>query len=184
MIRSISFGTIIAVIAALTAIWSSYEAHLSRLEDERPYVKVEYSALAHERFLDGAPHPSPLGGFGDGMVPHIKLTIFGKTPALNISIDSDCIEGLANDHPAHPTNDVSYGMLFPSESGDSYCSRYLSGLQPDGSSQLTYLLEYWGMVHYRDIDGHDHQTPFCFEDDQLGQKIKQCEAYTAREEFR
>ena len=91
-------STFVAVVAAAAAVWSGYESHRSRIDDERPYVAVE-----------GISGPDT-----------VKLNSFGKTPALNVQLlcmgqDEAHWGALSNIVP------LRLGTLMPSQSMIAFC---------------------------------------------------------------
>jgi hypothetical protein len=70
-------GTAVAVIAALAALWSGYEAHKTRIEDERPFRAIDF------KLIEGPPRaPLPF----ETPPFDISIVAFGKTPAENVSL--------------------------------------------------------------------------------------------------
>ncbi len=144
-------STFVAVVAALAALWSGYEAHQARIQDERPYVRVEYAGYGKEQVRE----------FGtDNMTsepfPHVKLDVFGRSPAVKIRILSWCGAKEQAEFPIETMN-ASQNVLFPGESRIDYCPF----TENVAAVPMTPVL-YGGVVTYQDVSGHEFRTPFCF----------------------
>jgi hypothetical protein len=63
-------GVAISLCAAGAALWASYEAHATRIEDERPFIGAEL-----------APPDAPADEINKAAI----IRSFGKTPALKVS---------------------------------------------------------------------------------------------------
>jgi hypothetical protein len=142
-------STFVAVIAAAAAVWSSYEAHSARIQDERPFVAVDVTA----RLVNDRPQP--------GMAITTTFEAFGKTPARNVTIrcriseNSDELDAFVR-HPGNLTG-VDYAYILPSRSLTDPCYPSHPFFQHHPQ-----LLDVYGIVTYHDDAGRAYQTPFCF----------------------
>jgi hypothetical protein len=204
MVRITATSVIVTVFAVLVAFWTGMEARKARIEagtigreslekqsrsidaqiaamklDERPYILVQYDSFTQEEELNGATLPSERG-----YVPHITLTSVGRTPALNITIDSTCNEGFKTDYSVKSSGRIDYAMLIPSKSVTSHCDRYLDASQPVNGVAGPSGFDYWGMVRYQDIQGDRHQTPFCFSMDPMKREVSECNRNALNDAFK
>jgi hypothetical protein len=138
-------STFVAVIAAAAAVWSVYEAHKTRVNDERPFVLV-------------TPAPDP------GAPPPIRLllTETGKSPArrLRVSCETlmDTAEAKATWSPASgasPTNTFAY--LLPTIWIKFACPSETNYTPPSEGTVVEL-----GAVQYQDDRDNQYTTPFCF----------------------
>lgn len=138
-------STFVAVLAAIAALWSGYEAHETRIADERPFLAVDTTYVGTSPYYDNF---------------QSKIVAFGKSPARRISVICDFV---ADDEAEHalwkpPKNDWSptYPYLLPGRSIDIYCG-VIHGNPNDGD-----LMTELGVVSYYDENNTHYQTPFCF----------------------
>jgi hypothetical protein len=145
----------IALIAASAAIWSAYEARLTRLEDERPFLAMK---VTMEPSAEKVPtiYNSP---------PTITLLSLGKTPSLHVRVlceieiswkpyhwrDSDVLK----------ERQTQFDYLLPGTSSSPDCMQHAEGEPPpEGTPQLNAIV--LGVVYYQGTDHRDYQTPFCY----------------------
>jgi hypothetical protein len=147
-------GVVISLCAAGAAIWSSYEAHRTRIEDERPFVAAEL-----------APQDAP----PDQIEKVAIIKSFGRTPALKVS--TVCL--------LSPTEDnVHWKELDSTESSDTFQFERVDGfpymlpneqeviqcpesLAPRRPVIDRTLFTIYGRVKYQSMTGQKYETPFC-----------------------
>jgi hypothetical protein len=145
-------STVVAVLAALAALWSGYEAHKTRIDDERPFIAVDVVPVSET--------PSELGP------PAINtISAFGKTPARNIKVSCisypDPLESRIQWKSVTSPDNVQYPFLLPSRSIRILCP--LSKLEHDSYNPST-LYPYYtelGIVEYSGANNDKYLTPFC-----------------------
>jgi hypothetical protein len=151
---------IVAISAAGGALWAGWEAHMTRLDDERPYVYVNQGSLkltVDKEFVYTVMAP--------------KIEGAGKTPAINVRVAGRC----SSDKEHGPTLPLPvYDQKSPGKDGfliinvpslangqtliedlQNYCGTKNSAT----SVPFEYYLD--GTVQYDDLYGRHHQTTFC-----------------------
>lgn len=181
-------SSIVAVLATGAAIWSAYEAHMTRKEgkniglqalqlqdhalrlDERPYLRSTFEGISGEPITAGPPD-TPIKGTAP--FPHLKLSALGRTPALNVEYFYGCFLYADYGNFMHPLHDPMLGW-----SGSRKYSTFVGNLFPNESRTITlpcepdktrsylsslaafYILQ--GGLTYTDEFDAKHETPFCF----------------------
>ena len=156
MVIATLVGVVIALAAASAGLWSGYEAHQARIEDERPYVRVEFSGIKGEGFTIDSPNGGGESTW-DTPAPHVTLDAFGKSPAVNVVVQGTCKPGSTPENFFPGANPTVFGIMFPQEKREAFCPQIIPELGKEPIS-----LTYWGIVYYRDIQERRYQTPYCF----------------------
>jgi hypothetical protein len=149
-------SAIIALAAAGAAWWTGYEAHLTRVEDERPYLRVRFSGVENMQVHTIKSESHNLDE------PVIEISAFGKTPATGVIVNAQCLS-TTRLHLLDPDRSRTFpiervpGTIFPTESMkipcfDDYTAPHL------GSEELVFH----GIVTYTDLGGRRYETPFCY----------------------
>ena len=144
-----NLGVIVALVAACAALWSGYEAHRTRVDDDRAYVNA---VPTNFKFVQEA-------GQKRRAEVHFNILVVGKTPAYDVEIGTTCT--LGNHHPAPPKpvelvrsmllqETVKWGCIAIAEKEEDFRSTYLHVA---------------GTLSYRDIFRDRHCLPFCFVSD-------------------
>jgi len=137
-------STVVAVIAAAAALWSGYEAHKTRTNDERPFIAVDTTYAGQPPYYENY---------------QSKIVAFGKSPARKISVTCDFVlDDESESEEWNPTKDYSsaqYPYLLPGRSITLFCGT-LHGTPNDGN-----LMTEFGVVSYYDDNNTYYQTPFC-----------------------
>lgn len=136
-------SVLITAIAAAAAVWTGYEAHTARLNDERPFLAVEPNIGAYV-------YSEPL-----------RLQAYGRTPSINIRlkcsyapIDAETLDWLSKEKADGP--DLKrYDYLFPGEKEDIGCA------EPKDET-LKRVSIVFGNVFYQSQSGKNFQSPFCY----------------------
>ena len=152
--RATALGVFIAICAAGAALWSGYEAHRTRIQDERPYMRAQFAGVSKETFF-----PTHAKESQQIFTPHLKLTEFGRTPSTDIRVYMICSTGKPFDLDMHLTEVVQ--QMFPSDILSEYChdDPHII-MDKDKAIGIVYLR---GVVFYEDMDRRKYQTPFCYE---------------------
>jgi hypothetical protein len=150
----ITFASVaVAVIAACAAVWSCYEAHETRVEDERPYILTEFAGFKAESTHDLAP-PNSKAIETSSLTPHIKLDVFGKAPAIEVIVLSSCSYSTGADLQTERQSEIEgVGFIFPAENRTISCK---PARKPYSSVKI------FGVVSYTDVHHGDYKTPYCF----------------------
>lgn len=159
-------STVIALAAAAAAFWSGYEAHKTRIEDERPFLAVEITTLASDA-------PSFLVYNGDESPDGPILTTIlasGKSAARNVRVT--CATLLRDQRYKVLWKDIDpkigvrhFPFILPSRSAIIACPVQKATAQDWASTNAA---PYWvgtqlGLVQYTGTDKTEYQTPFCFD---------------------
>jgi len=142
-------STLVAVLAAAAALWSGYEAHKARVDDERPFLAVDVKPKPPEEFIPAAP------------TLHTEIVAYGKSPARKLQIN--CVTFLHNsseDVPWHTPNNfvkLTFPFLLPARSIAIGCP-----LRKDDRKDLYPNFIEMGIVQYEDDQQTHYTTPFCF----------------------
>lgn len=144
-------GLIIAVAAAGAAFWSGYEAHQTRIEDERPYIRTEFAGFSPESAHDlNTPNDKTIENAS--FTPHVKLNVFGKSPAIEVIALSSC--EYSNGTATETESDIQgLGFIFPAEDRTIPCK---PARKPFTAVKVS------GAVSYTDVHGKEYKTPYCF----------------------
>ena len=141
-------GTAIAIVAALTGIYTGYDAHQARLDDERPFLNVGFETPAK-----GEP---PIPGILD-----IRTKAEGKSPAKDVSVL--CVIALDTVPPRDwSTSGLSadtFPFLLPGQWVKPKCSLG-AGYDPK-NPPINATIVAMGSVQYEDTR-KQYSTPFCF----------------------
>jgi hypothetical protein len=163
MFRITLASTVVAVAAAVGALWSGYEAHQTRIEDERPYIRTEFAGFALENSHD-LKAPGDNTPDSASQAPHIKLNVFGKSPAIGVDVLSSC--EYSNGKDIETENDIEdLGFIFPSENRTITCKPARKPYQ---------AVRVFGVVSYTDVHDKDYRTPFCFAEKEVN--VEPCTA--------
>ena len=137
-------STVVAVLAAAAAFWSGYEAHEARMDDERPFINVDFKFP------------------GKDIVPTVldnHLLAEGKSPARNIRVM--CLPAIDTASPLMwSTNGLStdtFPFLLPTHWVKTQCS-VAPGYNPPVDATIVDM----GVVQYEDARRKQYLTPFCF----------------------
>ena len=148
-------GVVVGLAAAGAAFWAGYEAHKTRVEDERPYVMTGFGGMDDETFITGRT------AIGKRPAPHVTLSVFGKSPAVNIEMYAHC--SVDNSEEPTPTFDwkrpiESEPAIFPGKSKTYYCKEIMNIPQTESPPPVRFQ----GRIEYHDLSKHLYKTPFCF----------------------
>jgi len=152
MLRITLASTFVAVVAAAAAMWTGYEAHLTRVEDERPYIRAEFMGVAPETVVSADGKSSERF-----LTPHVKLIGIGKTPAEDAMVELKCYTS-----PLAQSLELaySYEQVFPEDQHVIYCQTnpqiHMADEKPDGGVMVS------GSVSYNDVEGRKYKTVFCY----------------------
>jgi hypothetical protein len=149
-------STFVAIMAAGAAFWSGYEAHKTRLDDERPFVAVDTSPDTDnvKMPLRDRNHFLPM-----------RVSSFGKTPARNVRLvcvlteDNDATPILwpPKNLPKDPALTVPY--ILPTRGVNTNCPVIFNSV-PDQTTNTAGMIRL-GYVEYDDERGTHYVTPFC-----------------------
>src|ERR1039458_7467469 len=160
MLRITITSTLVAVIAALGALWTGYEAHQTRVHDERPFVAVDATPdIPAAMNFSSKEQMNP----GDIMPLQTQVNAFGKSPSEHIHVVCATIA----DKPGiewKPTKDYgewNFEYLLPSRSGEIACPYVGSSTTRTKEAEITYIQ--FGVAEYQDVSGSTFRTPFCQE---------------------
>jgi hypothetical protein len=159
MLRITFASTAVAVMAAIGALWSGYEAHQTRIEDERPFVAVDASPYIPRAMNFANEQMNP----GDIMPLQTLVTAFGKSPSKHIHV----VCATVADNPGiewKPTKDYgewNFVYLLPSRSGEIACPYVGPPIIQPKHEGITYIQ--FGVAEYQDVSGSTFRTPFCQE---------------------
>jgi len=88
-----NFGLVVAIMAAVIALWSAKIQRDALQLDERPYLKVTFDSI-EPIATDKSPgstdqrlHPSGWSGYD----AYAVLEVTGKTPAFNVAARGSCV---------------------------------------------------------------------------------------------
>jgi len=158
MLRITLASTFVAVVAALAALWSGYEAHQTRIEDERPFVAIDASPeIPGAMKFAGNEQLAP----GEIMPLQTQVTAFGKTPSEHIHV----MCAVVADNPKiewKPTKDYGewhFPFLLPGRSGEIACPYVGPPSTRPKHADITYVQ--FGFTEYEDEAGSKFRTPFC-----------------------
>jgi hypothetical protein len=163
MFRVTLASTVVAVIAAIAALWSGYEAHQTRVSDERPFLAVDFKQD------DSGTSSNP-----DSLFPAFQMSLvaFGKTPAKQVQVRCE----MQIDNEKKMVWDNGYGYkkfsfpyILPSRSVLIFCP-----LKDWPDSQKGDIRNYviLGVAKYEDETKREYLTPFCEEIFTLYRKIQ------------
>jgi hypothetical protein len=137
-------STAVAVLAAAAAFWSSYEAHEARMDDERPFINIDFNFP------------------GNGIVPSIldnHILAEGKSPARNIRVM--CLTAVDTAPPlmwsANGIQTDTFPFLLPNHWVKPQCS-VTPGYNPPVNATIIDM----GVVEYEDSRSKRYRTPFCY----------------------
>jgi hypothetical protein len=179
LVRITAASVFVTLIVAGASIWMGFEAHETRVQDERPYVRAEFEKI------DIAPCERTTGNaeaklddnYEECQAPYIRLRAFGKSPAVNVVVTNQCSSGIGIDSATSfdittkPSKNP-VGTLFPAEVGEEFCDHRLDALNhaSENKNQVV-TVSTWGIIFYDDVEKHHFQTPYCFVSILSGQRI-------------
>jgi hypothetical protein len=152
-----NLSLIIALLATAFAGWSGYEAYRARLDAlyglkiaQRSYVEVEQPEITWN---------------GLYLVANHTVKVYGNSPALKISLTSDCQEGMIGELTNKPggiqESDLTQPALeFPTTAIEG--TGQSVHVQCRNPHQLTIGVVLYGAVHYTDVFGDPHYSHFCY----------------------
>jgi hypothetical protein len=142
-------STFVAVVAALAAIWSGYEARQTRLDSERPFVFVD----PLNRGADGS-------SIRNGTM-RTQIRAFDKSAARNVLVTClmfvDGSQSRTTWTDAAKTQPVLFPYLLPTQWVAIYCPA-TPAVSPQPQSTVVEL----GTVTYDDDRENHYLTPFCY----------------------
>jgi hypothetical protein len=150
-------SAIIAVISAVGAIWSSLEAHETRIEDERPFLAVDVTP----RPLDEPDPKAPVQPWRKDTFES-KITAYGKTPALSARLL--CAKVIVTGKPhiwdekANHYFSVKVPYVLPARSSWMDCA--YPDLEQQSVPDAQSIAEF-GVLRYKSLSGEPYTTPFC-----------------------
>jgi hypothetical protein len=160
MFRITLASTAVAVMAAIGALWSGYEAHQTRIHDERPFVAVDATIdIPAAMTFSSKAQMNP----GDIMPLQTQVTAFGKSPSVRIHI----VCATVVDNPEiewKPTKDYGewhFVYLLPNRSGEIACPYVGPPTTLTKYTDISYIQ--FGVAQYQDTSGSTFLTPFCQE---------------------
>ena len=136
--------TLFGVIVGLAGWWGAWEAHKTRINEERPFIGVEVPAVA-ERTAS-------------------VLKVSGKTPALRVHVLCETVqreEQINWDNLGRDDQNSShqYPYFLPTDSQEFSCFVPQNlDYQPALGENTKYV---YGVIKYDQDNGDRHQTPFC-----------------------
>jgi hypothetical protein len=137
-------STFVAVVAAAAAIWSGYEAHQTRIDDERPFITPGPAEQLH---------PSPF--------VRIQIMNNGKSAAKKVhAICVNAVETPGSEvqwRPELPGAPSNFPFLLPTTWVKFNCPLTSQNNLPDRGTAVEL-----GVVEYQDVRGNRYQTPFCY----------------------
>lgn len=143
-------STIVAVVAAAAAVWTGYEAHKTRVADERPFVAVDISVKN--------PEPNAKSVYG---LTTANLVAFGKSPAFKLNISCEIIPDPSERDVWSPASTTAYTIPFilPSRSQRIYICPLVEPQRVRDFYGATFIV--LGLATYEDESGNNYRTPFC-----------------------
>jgi len=149
-------STMVAIVAAFAAVWSGYEAHVTRIEDERPFIAVDIT--------DSVESSQP--SITDFFPAHARIVGFGKTPAENLVATCAIVprsrETKISWSPKNQYPKLTFPFVLPSRSLPLPCT-IAGDPKTTGATGAPGQFQYieFGVVEYQDDAGRAYQTPFC-----------------------
>jgi hypothetical protein len=138
-------STVVAIVAMFAAFWSVWEAHWTRVEDDRPVLTA------------GPPDPQP------ELSPYLPIIIknFGKSTATQIKVSFRCPEESApvvwSKDDEQLANDT-YTYIYPDTWVLIRCPNQ-GRIPPSPNATIVEL----GVIHYQDLAHHKYISPFCLQ---------------------
>lgn len=151
-------STIIAVIAALAALWAGYEAHQTRVEDERPFIAVDATPDIPQA-LKFHSNENMIAG---QMIPlQTLVTAFGKSPSEQIHVTCATVADNPGTQwkPAKDYAEWHFVYLIPSRSGEIGCPYVGPASTRPPHADITFIQ--FGVAEYENESGSKFRTPFC-----------------------
>jgi len=151
-------STIIALLAAVAAFWSGYEAHKARVDDERPFLDVDVTALSPD---DPIKIAAPLRW----RFYRSKIVASGKSPAINVRLTCAAVSYSPSVEPnwqplgKYRYTARSFPYILPNRSAIFGCHSIDDPATPQLDPNMVTL---FGVLQYQDQQGTAYQTPFCF----------------------
>jgi hypothetical protein len=157
LIRVTLFGALITALVTLIAggagFWAAWEAHETRINDERPFVAVDAvqmmpAALTFEalKLKNGDPLPVTT-----------TLVDAGKSAAIHIEVQCIVRQDFINlQWTGSPRAVTHIAFLLPSRTAEIACPFWGEQNSPFRDSFVQI-----GVVYYEDSDGKHYTTPFC-----------------------
>ena len=147
-------GVVISLCAAGAAFWSSYEAHETRIEDERPFIGAELA---------------PPDASAEQINKTAIIKSFGKTPALKVrtvcllspteeNVHWKYLDPLKDNQTFQFDKLDSFPYMLPNHQELVQCPESLA---PQTSVIDQTLFTIYGRVTYQSMSGQEYETPFC-----------------------
>jgi hypothetical protein len=149
-------STVVAVIAAIAALWSGYEAHETRIAEERPFLAVDVTLPSAEDKLWIPVRGSPA-------FFRTKISAFGKSPARNVEVTCESYPALLGNKVVWPPDKnegnltTKFPFILPGRTMLVGCP-YTKGI---AESERGELISQYGLVEYTDDSDTVYRTPFC-----------------------
>jgi hypothetical protein len=151
-------STVVAVIAAIAAIWTGYEAHQARIEDERPFIAADFT-------------PDPTTAQMELMVQlhffETHLIATGRTPARKVQFSCGMMPVSTGElifkwplQGLDPRQFTTLPYLLPNHSQRVPCEQVPNSAYPKTYDGVTALVRL-GQITYQDQHSHHYCTPFC-----------------------
>jgi len=158
MLMTTIAGVAISIAAAGAALWTGYEAHETRMNDERPFVAVDASTEIPQAMQFASNQQfSP----GELLPLQTVVTAFGKSPSERIHITC----AIVADNPGVEWKQTKtfakwdFAFLLPSRSGEIGCPYVGPPSTQPKNADITYIQ--FGVADYQDGSGTNFRTPFC-----------------------
>jgi len=138
-------STFVALAAAAAAFWSGYEAHKTRVDDQRAFLSID--------ILPWGPDDKVIQPIAD-----VRVLSTGKSAANNVSIN--CSTSLDLNMPWRendPHVHLNFSYILPNRFIPINCGTIHSPT-PEIKQPVITL----GLITYYDESRNYHQTPFCF----------------------
>jgi len=179
LVRVTAASVFVTLIVAGASIWMGIEAHVTRVQDERPYIRAEFEKIdiASCDRTTGNAEPKLEDKYEKCQSPFIRLRAFGKSPAVNVVVTNQCssaigIDGMNSLITTTKASKELIGVLFPAEAGEEFCGHRLDALNnADEYKNQIVTVGTWGVITYDDVEKHHYQTPYCFLSVMSGQRI-------------
>ena len=148
-------SSFVAVVAALAALWSGYEAHKTRVDDERPFLAVDVAPPGSKEAVVPGTFLSP--------TLRTHVVAFGKSPSRKIIVTcaqirvSDLKSATWKWEPSKAYSTAAFPFLLPGRSAEIACAM----LPSSGNGSVPAQFEF-AVVQYEDEAQRAYQTPFCF----------------------
>jgi hypothetical protein len=155
MLRVTLASTLVAVIAALGALWSGYEARETRTEDERPFLAVDISP---EQIASDDPNGKLLRLKSLGKTAALKVKVRCLTVPSTGAVDWARLETADDQQKRIWEYTDSFPYILPASNEPISCSQIVL---PAGTLIDQKYFTVFGTVSYESIGEDKYQTPFC-----------------------